>query len=69
MIRVGEETADVATMSDRTAEVIETWLETDRRRLTTLLEPMLMMVVGAVVLVVVLAMLLPIFDLQNTIPL
>ena len=69
MIRVGEETADVATMSDRTAEVIETWLETDRRRLITLLEPMLMMVVGAVVLVVVLSMLLPIFDLQSTISL
>lgn len=69
MIRVGEETADVATMSDRTADVIETWLETDRRRLITLLEPMLMMVVGVVVLVVVLAMLLPIFDLQSTISL
>ncbi len=69
MIRVGEETADVATMSDRAADVIETWLATDRRRLATLLEPMLMMVVGAGVLMVVLAMLLPIFDLQNTITL
>lgn len=69
MIRVGEETADVGTLSDRAADVIENWLQTDRNRLAVLLEPILMILVGAIVLTVILSILLPIFELQSNVSL
>lgn len=67
MVRVGEETAQVARMADRAAMVLETRLDTERKRLVAVLDPALMVLVGAFVLVVVLAVLLPIFELQSVV--
>ncbi len=64
LLESGEASAKLGTMSARAATLAETWLKTERKRLSTLLEPLSMVVVGALVMVIVLAILLPIFDMQ-----
>ncbi len=64
LIRVGEESARLAQMTDRAAVLAETWLANDRKRIASILDPVLMMIVGSFVLIIVLAILLPIFELQ-----
>lgn len=66
LIEAGEKSARVAQMTERAAILVETWLVNDRRRLASLIDPILMMLIGAFVLAIVLSVLLPIFDLQNT---
>ena len=67
LIRVGEDSARLAQMSERAAVLVETWLARDRKRIATILDPILMMLVGVFVLIVVLAILLPIFELQSVV--
>ncbi len=67
LIRVGEESARLAQMTERAAVLVETWLANDRKRIASIIDPVLMMVVGVFVLIVVLAILLPIFDLQSVV--
>lgn len=67
LIRVGEESARLAQMSERAAVLVETWLAKDRKRIASILDPVLMMIVGVFVLVIVLAILLPIFELQSVV--
>jgi len=67
MIRVGEETAGIDRMAERAAMVLEGWLDTERKRLAAILDPLLMMLIGVFVLTVVLAVLLPIFELQSVV--
>ena len=67
LIRVGEESARLAQMSERAAVLVETWLARDRKRIASILDPVLMMCVGVFVLIVVLAILLPIFELQSVV--
>lgn len=64
LIGAGEASARLARMTERAALLVEGGLSSERRRIATLLEPMLMLVVGGAVLVIVLSILLPIFDLQ-----
>ncbi|MFZ7091499.1 type II secretion system F family protein [Primorskyibacter sp. 2E233] len=64
LIAAGEVSVRLARMTDRAAALTEHRLLTERKRIATLLEPMLMMVVGGLVLVIVLAILLPVYDLQ-----
>ncbi|MDJ0630540.1 MAG: type II secretion system F family protein [Rhodobacter sp.] len=67
LIRVGEESARLAQMTERAAVLVETWLANDRKRIASILDPVLMMVVGSFVLIIVLAILLPIFELQSVV--
>ncbi len=67
LIRVGEDSARLAQMTERAAVLVETWLANDRKRVAQILDPVLMMIVGAFVLIVVLAILLPIFELQSVV--
>lgn len=67
LVEAGEKSARVAQTTDRAAVLVETWLINDRRRLATLLDPILMMIIGVFVLVIVLSVLLPIFDMQSAI--
>ncbi len=67
LIRVGEESARLAQMTDRAAVLVETWLARDRKRIASILDPVLMMLVGCFVLIIVLAILLPIFELQSVV--
>lgn len=64
LVQAGEASARLAAMTDRAAVLAESWLRTERKRLTVILEPASMVIVGAMVLVIVLAILLPIFDMQ-----
>ncbi len=67
LIAAGEASARLARMTERSAVLVENGLSSERKRIAALLEPMLMMLVGAFVLIVVLAVLLPIFDLQEVV--
>ncbi len=64
LMSVGEQSANLARMTERSAILVENNLRNERKRIAALLEPVLMMVVGGGVLVIVLSVLLPIFDLQ-----
>ncbi|THD76799.1 type II secretion system F family protein [Thalassobius vesicularis] len=67
LILAGETSVRLAQMTERAATLVEHRLSTERKRIATLLEPLLMMLVGGMVLVIVLAVLLPIFDLQTVV--
>lgn len=67
LIEAGEASARLGRMTERAAVLVETWLRTSRKRMSTFLDPALMMLVGGFVLMVVLSVLLPIFDLQAAI--
>ncbi len=69
LVEAGEKSARVAQMTERAALLVETWLINDRKRLATLIDPMLMMLIGVFVLTIVLSILLPIFDMQSAIQL
>lgn len=64
LLQVGEASARLGPMSERAAVLAETWVRSDRKRVTTLLEPISLILVGSLVLVIVLSVLLPIFDIQ-----
>lgn len=65
LVQAGEASARLGPMTDRAAVLAESWLATERKRLSTIIEPLSMVIVGAAVLVVVMAILLPIFDMQT----
>lgn len=65
MIAAGEETASVATMLDRAAEVMEEDLQRRARTLATLAEPLMIGFLGIGVGTILLATLLPIYNLVN----
>ncbi|SIS95405.1 general secretion pathway protein F [Roseivivax lentus] len=67
LVEAGEKSARVAQMTERAALMIETGLANDRKRIATLIDPMLMLLIGAFVLTIVLSVLLPIFDIQGAI--
>lgn len=65
LVFAGEASARLARMTGHAAALVENGLSTQRKRLASLLEPVLMMIVGGMVLLIVLSVLLPIFDLQT----
>lgn len=65
LIQAGEAAANLAQMSARSAQLLEGSLRSSRKRIATLLEPILMLLVGTLVLGIILSVLLPIFDLQT----
>jgi general secretion pathway protein F len=69
LLEAGEAGARLAPMADRAALLAETWMRTERKRLTAVLEPAAMVFVGLAVLVIVLAVLLPVFDMQTMVTL
>jgi general secretion pathway protein F len=65
MIGVGERSGDLENMLRYAAEAYDEEVATALSRLTTLLEPVTIVLMGGVVLFIVLAILLPIFDLNQ----
>lgn len=65
MIAVGEKSGELEQMLSRAADAYDREVESSVTALTSLLEPMMIVFGGAVVLFIVLAILLPIFDMQN----
>lgn len=64
LVQAGEASARLGPMTERAAVLAESWLRTERKRVSVIIEPASMIVVGAMVLTIVLAILLPIFDMQ-----
>lgn len=67
MIKVGEKSGSLDEMLIRTAEDYESELQTGIKKTMSLLEPALILAMGAVVGFIVLAILLPIFELNQVI--
>lgn len=67
MIAVGEQSGTVEEGLSRIADLLDGDVETRLSTLTSLLEPIMILVLGAIVGFIVLAMLLPIFDINQAI--
>jgi type II secretory pathway component PulF len=67
MIAVGEQSGTVEDGLARIADLLDGDVEARLSTLTSLLEPMMILVLGAIVGFIVLAMLLPIFDINQAI--
>ena len=65
MIAVGERSGELESMLSRAAEAYDEEVVTSLARLTSILEPLTILVMGGVVLFIVLAILLPIFQLNQ----
>ncbi len=67
MISVGEESGSLEEMLEKTADFYDYELETAMDRLVGLVEPVMILVMGLIVGFIVVAMLLPVFEIINTI--
>jgi general secretion pathway protein F len=65
MISVGEESGELEKMLDRAATHYEREMATAIAAFTSLVEPVLILLMGAMVLIIVLAILLPIFEMNQ----
>jgi type II secretory pathway component PulF len=65
MIKVGERSGELEQMLVRAADNYEREVETSLRQMTTMLEPLMTLVMAAVILFMMLAVLLPIFQLNQ----
>ena len=67
MVAVGEESGHLDEALSEVASFYQRELDRDLRLVTTLLEPLLILLVGAVVGFIIFAMLLPIFQIGQTV--
>jgi general secretion pathway protein F len=65
MVKVGERSGDLEQMLERVADNYEREVETSLRQMTTILEPLMTLVMAAMILFMMLAVLLPIFQLNQ----
>jgi general secretion pathway protein F len=65
MIKVGERSGDLEQMLERVADNYEREVETSLRQMTTILEPLMTLVMAGLILFMMLAVLLPIFQLNQ----
>jgi len=65
MIKVGERSGELEQMLERVADNYEREVETSLRQMTTVLEPLMTLVMAALILFMMLAVLLPIFQLNQ----
>jgi general secretion pathway protein F len=65
MIKVGERSGDLEQMLERVADNYEREVESSLRQMTTVLEPLMTLVMAALILFMMLAVLLPIFQLNQ----
>ena len=68
MLASGEKSAQLSEMLNKAADIQETELDIYTVKVISLFEPLMILLMGAIVLLIVLAILLPIFEL-NQIPL
>ena len=67
MIKIGEESGSLDDILDKTANFYDEELETSLKKMTTMIEPLMIIVMGAVIGFIVIAMMMPIFDMSNTV--
>ena len=67
MIAVGEETGNLETMLEKSANFLDIEVDNAVEAMTTMIEPILTVVMGGVVLVIALALYLPLFDMHKVV--
>ena len=67
MMAVGEQSGELDTMLARAADSYERELETKIMALTSMIEPVMILLMGAAVAFIVVAVLLPIFEMNQLI--
>ena len=65
MVAVGEKSGELEEMLSRAADAYDSEVEASVAAMTSILEPVMILVMGAIVLFIVLAILLPIFELND----
>ena len=65
LVASGETSGRLAQMLDRAADQLDTQLQRSISVALSLIEPLMMLVMGGLVLVIVMAILLPIFDMNQ----
>jgi type IV pilus assembly protein PilC len=66
MIKIGEESGTLDAILEKTAEFYDGEVDTTISRLNTMLEPLIIVVLGGVVAFIVIAIILPVFEVYNT---
>lgn len=67
MIKIGEQSGSLDEILEKTADFYDEEVETSLKKLTTMLEPLMIVVMALVIGAIVIAMVLPMFDMINTI--
>jgi general secretion pathway protein F len=67
MIAIGEKSGQLEEMLNRVSRIMEAEIESSLKRLMSLLEPIMILLMGGVVLFIVIAILLPIFEMNQLI--
>jgi len=65
MVAVGEKSGELEEMLSRAADAYDSEVEASVAAMTSILEPVMILIMGAIVLFIVLAILLPIFELND----
>ncbi|QXM05993.1 type II secretion system F family protein [Crassaminicella indica] len=67
MIRIGEESGSLDEILDKTANFYDEEVEATLQKMSTLLEPLMIVLMAIIIGAIVIAMILPMFDMMNTI--
>jgi type IV pilus assembly protein PilC len=67
MVNIGEESGAIDEVLDKTANFYDEEVETAINKMTTMLEPIMIVIMAVVVGFVVIAMMLPMFDMVQTV--
>ncbi|MCB2298712.1 type II secretion system F family protein [Clostridium tagluense] len=67
MIKIGEESGSLDDILDKTANFYDEELEASLKQMTTMIEPLMIIIMGVVIGFIVIAMMMPIFDMSNTV--
>jgi type IV pilus assembly protein PilC len=67
MIKIGEESGTLDDILDKTANFFDEEVETEVQRLLTFMEPMMIVVMGVIVGFIVISMMMPMFDMLQTV--
>ena len=67
MMKIGEESGSLDEILDKTADFFDEEVETEVQRLLTFMEPMMIVIMAVMVGFIVIAMMLPMFDMLQTI--
>lgn len=67
MIKIGQDTGNLDFVLEKTADFYDEEVDNSIGQMTTMIEPLIIVVLGGIVGFIVMAMILPMFDLYNTI--
>lgn len=67
MIKIGEESGTLDEILEKTANIFDEEVETEIQRMLTFVEPMMILIMGLVIGFIVISMVLPMFDMMQTI--